>query len=173
MRLPELLFSFKGRIGRQSWWLASLAVGVIAGMLNSLIELAAKVTGNGAIDPETNEFEPSGVFLVGVLAVTVINAWINYALCTKHLHDRERSGWWLVVQAGLILLMVAIAVGAMALSEAERNPFLVAAGVVGALAFALSLWLFVLLGFLKGTQGPNAYGPDPLAERRADAELKA
>jgi uncharacterized membrane protein YhaH (DUF805 family) len=30
MRLKELRFSFKGRIGHQTWWLASLAVGVIA-----------------------------------------------------------------------------------------------------------------------------------------------
>ena len=92
MRLTELLFSFKGRIGRQSWWLATLYTMedalVVGGMLNSLIDLAAKVTGNGTIDPETNEFEPSGVFLFALLAVMVANTWINYALCTKRLHDR-------------------------------------------------------------------------------------
>lgn len=37
--LKHLLFSFTGRIGRQYWWLASLAVAVIAGMARSLIEV--------------------------------------------------------------------------------------------------------------------------------------
>jgi len=30
------------------------------------------------------------------------------------------------------------------------------------------LWLLVPLGFLKGTKGPNRYGPDPL-EAKAGA----
>ena len=29
--------------------------------------------------------------------------------------------------------------------------------------FALALFFFVDLGFLRGTRGPNRYGPDPLA----------
>jgi len=44
MRLTELLFSFKGRIGRQYWWLTSLAVAFVAGMLNSLVEVANQLT---------------------------------------------------------------------------------------------------------------------------------
>jgi uncharacterized membrane protein YhaH (DUF805 family) len=32
----------------------------------------------------------------------------------------------------------------------------------------LSLWLLIDVGFLKGTQGPNRYGPDPL-ETKVDA----
>jgi uncharacterized membrane protein YhaH (DUF805 family) len=29
--------------------------------------------------------------------------------------------------------------------------------------FAISIWALVELGFLRGTSGPNDYGPDPLA----------
>jgi uncharacterized membrane protein YhaH (DUF805 family) len=29
-------------------------------------------------------------------------------------------------------------------------------------AFAISIWGFVELGCLRGTDGPNTYGPDPL-----------
>lgn len=154
-------------------WLASLAVGVIAGMTNSLIEVAAKVMGNGAIDPDTNEFEPTGVFLIGVLVIAAVNAWINYALCTKGLHDRERSGWWLVAQPGLLIVALAIAFAGFALPEAEQTPLLVAAVISGVVAIVFSIWLFVWLGFLKGTQGPNAYGPDPLGAQQTDAKLQA
>jgi len=38
-------------------------------------------------------------------------------------------------------------------------------------AFAISVWLFVQIGFLKGTEGPNRFGPDPLGAARDDAQL--
>jgi uncharacterized membrane protein YhaH (DUF805 family) len=33
------------------------------------------------------------------------------------------------------------------------------------------IWLFVEIGFLKGTQGPNRFGPDPLGAPQSDAKL--
>ncbi|MEO1397450.1 MAG: hypothetical protein AAFU56_01120, partial [Pseudomonadota bacterium] len=34
--------------------------------------------------------------------------------------------------------------------------------VVTAIGFGLSIWALVDLGFLRGTDGPNEYGEDPL-----------
>ena len=31
------------------------------------------------------------------------------------------------------------------------------------MSFAITVWAIVELGFLRGTLGPNRYGPDPLA----------
>jgi uncharacterized membrane protein YhaH (DUF805 family) len=45
-----------------------------------------------------------------------------------------------------------------------------AVGVVMATS-VLMLWLVIEIGFLKGTQGPNRYGPDPLAKVHADAKF--
>jgi len=78
-----------------------------------------------------------------------------------------------VAQAGLILLTIAVAFAAFGLPETDRQAVFVVAGILGAVVIALSLWLFVLLGFLKGTPGPNAYGPDPLPTRPTDAKLQA
>lgn len=39
------------------------------------------------------------------------------------------------------------------------------------LIFGVGIWLFVEVGFLRGTQGPNRYGPDPLGQTQADAAL--
>jgi uncharacterized membrane protein YhaH (DUF805 family) len=44
-----------------------------------------------------------------------------------------------------------------ALSESE-----VVASGAGLVSFAISIWALVELGFLRGTPGPNQYGPDPL-----------
>ena len=34
--------------------------------------------------------------------------------------------------------------------------------VLGVASFVISIWGLVELGFLRGTVGPNPYGPDPL-----------
>jgi uncharacterized membrane protein YhaH (DUF805 family) len=171
MRLTELLFSFKGRIGRQYWWLTSLAVAAVAGMTSSLIELAAKVSGSGAIDPETQQFEPSAPFLLGIFAIALLNAWISYALSTKRLHDRNRFGWLLVWQVLLLLGALLLAMAGFLVPEDQRKACFVAAGGLGIAAIIYSFWLFIELGFLKGTMGPNGYGLDPLGASRADATL--
>lgn len=131
--LKHLLFSFNGRIGRQYWWLTSLAVAFISGMANAVIEVAAKTSGHGAIDPQTQEFIPSWPYIVGILALGLLNVWISYAVAAKRLHDRNRTGW---VTVALI-----------------------------------ALWILVELGCLKGSAGPNRYGPDPLGQPKADSML--
>jgi len=35
--------------------------------------------------------------------------------------------------------------------------------VLHVISFAISVWAFVELGCLRGTVGPNRYGPDPLS----------
>jgi uncharacterized membrane protein YhaH (DUF805 family) len=90
--------------------------------------------------------------------------WISFALCAKRLHDRDRTGWWLVVQAVAILVAIIPLVVALTLQEEQRQPWYIASAVVGAAVFAFTLWLFVEIGILRGTKGPNGYGPDPLGD---------
>ena len=37
--------------------------------------------------------------------------------------------------------------------------------ILGLAGFGISIWALVELGFLRGTVGPNQYGPDPLEGR--------
>src|SRR6266511_1957009 len=57
-------------------------------MLNGTLEFSAQSTGNGAIDPDTNAFEPTGPYAVALVVVALVNMWISFALCAKRLHDR-------------------------------------------------------------------------------------
>ena len=58
------------------------------------------------------------------------------------------------LDARVILIVVAIAV------PSEQAPLWYAlAGGASVAAFAISVWLFVEIGFLRGTQGPNRFGP--------------
>jgi uncharacterized membrane protein YhaH (DUF805 family) len=171
MNLTELLFSFKGRIRRLHWWIAALAVGVVSGVLTSILELAAKASGSAIVDPETYAIEPTGLFGIALLAVGLANTWITFALCVKRLHDRDRTGWWLVWQSLVLILAVIVTVVAIALPKEQAPAWYVIAGIAGIVALGISIWLFVEIGFLRGTQGPNRFGPDPLGGTRADINL--
>jgi uncharacterized membrane protein YhaH (DUF805 family) len=61
MSLTDLLFSFKGRINRKPWWLATIAAGLVASVVTAIIEIAARSSGHVAIDPVTNRVEPTGI----------------------------------------------------------------------------------------------------------------
>jgi uncharacterized membrane protein YhaH (DUF805 family) len=97
--------------------------------------------------------------------------WINFALTIKRLHDRDRTGWWLV--ALYLVIIAAVVLGVVTLMQPERQRESLNPAAVGAViaASVLMLWLFVEIGFLKGTQGPNRYGPDPLSQPHSDAKL--
>jgi uncharacterized membrane protein YhaH (DUF805 family) len=70
------------------------------------------------------------VFAIIGFAAAILLTWMWIAIDVKRYHDRDRSGWW------LLLLLIPV-----------LGP----------------LWLFVVLGFLKGTEGENRFGADPLA----------
>jgi uncharacterized membrane protein YhaH (DUF805 family) len=109
----HLLFAFDGRINRAKFWLGLVSVWV------ALIIF-------GGIARATNS--SFGWLLFAIVYVGVI--WVGLAVSIKRWHDRDKSGWWVLI--GLI-------------------------PIIGA------LWALIETGFLEGTDGPNQYGPDPLA----------
>jgi uncharacterized membrane protein YhaH (DUF805 family) len=171
MSLTDLLFSFKGRINRKPWWLATIAVGAAASVITAVIEVIARSSGHTAVDPATNQIEPTGLLGLAVLAVALANMWIGFALSVKRLHDRDRNGWWLLWQVLIVLVAVILIVVAIAVPEEQRPLWYALAGGAGLAALVISVWLFVEIGFLRGTDGPKRFGPDPLGAMRADAQL--
>jgi uncharacterized membrane protein YhaH (DUF805 family) len=174
MTLIQLLFGFKGRIRRLHWWVAALAVGAVSGVLTSIVETAA---GGSAADPESYAIERTGVIGVALLLVALANSWINFAISVKRLHDRVRSAWWLVWQVLALSVAVIAVVFVTALVTAKSDAAgliavgYVIAGVSSLAALVISIWLFVEIGFLRGTPGPNRFGPDPLGAAGSDAKL--
>jgi len=171
MSLTNLLLSFKGRINRKPWWLATIAAGLATSIITAIIEIIARSSGQTAIDPVTNQVEPTGIFGVLVGIVGLVNMWIAFALGAKRLHDRDRTGWWLIWQLLILVLAVMLVVVAVTVPQEQRAVWYALAGAAGLAAFVISVWLFVQIGFLCGTSGPNRFGPDPLGIARADAQL--
>lgn len=136
MSMSSLLFSFRGRINRKPYWIVSVALWVAVAVVVAL----------GA----SGDFE---FWLLAAFMILLIPiGWISVPLAAKRLHDRNKSAWWLVVFYGLPGLL-----------ESMRNLVGGAEIVLLIASMAISLWALVELGFLRGTPGPNDYGPDPLA----------
>jgi uncharacterized membrane protein YhaH (DUF805 family) len=150
MDWQSLLFSFRGRINRAKYWLAVL-VFVVA---DAVLGLLGWVLDNGV----------AVQILSFVVNLAVLIASI--AVCIKRLHDRDRSGWWLLL----------FYVGPVAVALIGGFFFWAAADTVGMSAewsylglrlcllggIALAIWGFVEIGCRRGTAGYNRFGPDPL-----------
>ena len=100
--------------------------------------------------------------MIAFFIVIIPTFLASLALAAKRLHDRDKSAWWLLL---FYLVPAVLDATAQALGEATG------ALVLTLLGAAISIWAMIELGFLKGTQGPNRFGPDPLGATQADASL--
>jgi len=165
------LFSFKGRINRAKYWLATLII--LCWMIFVLLilatlawvfgiyggPLAINIIGISASIPLADDDAPSKVSLLPQLVtipLTLLFGCCYAAVSIKRLHDRNKSGWWIVP------FIVATGVYDQ---FADRLGGSYAAAVLGLAVFILFNWGLVEMYFLKGTRGPNRFGPDPLAPR--------
>ena len=141
-------FSFRGRTNRQRYWVTGIIIFVlffVAALVVSAISWAIPLLG-----------VPGGLCFLGVIAATVVAALANGA---RRLHDRGKSAWWLLLFSGLPAMLSVPA----ELVKFSADPGVQAAGAVFALlGLPFSIWGLVVMGFLKGTAGPNKYGDDPL-----------
>lgn len=175
----ELFFSPRGRIGRQTWWFGALGFVGVAFVLALAITLPllsetitslgeAPIGGGGMAERFAvliQRMSLAGLILYAVLAYPL------YCLCVKRRHDRGSSGWDLLVYgllAAVPSLIFAFGWG-IDLSDFGDDMILpVETRWMTILSSCLSLfglYLTVVMGLLKGTAGPNAYGPDPLAQK--------
>lgn len=132
--LGALLFGFSGRINRAKYWIA-VAIYVVATIIAWVL---AFVVGFGML----------WFIIIGIVYIAMIVSGI--AVGIKRLHDRDKSGWWLL----LFYLGPTVLSGIGAATGAQI--------IFGLASLAISIWMFVELGCLRGTMGPNQYGPDPL-----------
>jgi uncharacterized membrane protein YhaH (DUF805 family) len=150
MDWTTLLFGFNGRINRGKYWLA-----VLIYLLVWIAFVAASIMWLGGFDMDRMFSMVGATLLLWLIAIVIIVAsiWSGIATGIKRLHDRAKSGWWIV----LFWFGPSVLSGIGSTSAASTS------FVFHIASFALTVWAFVELGCLRGTTGPNEYGPDPLA----------
>ena len=92
MSLGRLLFSFKGRIGRAQYWVASLFVGGLLVVIGLLFEHYVP----GGYVPASSAHAPGTAETVIPLAAFPL-IWSLLAIGAKRCHDRGKPGWFQVV----------------------------------------------------------------------------
>ncbi|XUJ36453.1 DUF805 domain-containing protein [Bradyrhizobium japonicum] len=89
--------------------------------------------------------------------------WIYLATAIKRLHDRDRSGWWLVPFFFLPGLYNQFS--DLLPNSTWMLPFWLVASI-------LWLWGFVEMFIVSGSVGDNRFGPDPLAKTEDGSSLQ-
>ena len=146
--LLSLLTTFTGRISRRQWWIGLVVISV------------ADIAGGMLINPDyffADERPPKSrldtlwqiALLVPMTAITV-----------KRFNDTDHPAWfgYLIPAFGLFGLYVV-----QHLREWTNELVLTALFPILLLMCAYALFTFANNGFVRDTDGPNRYGPDPLA----------
>ena len=153
MEWKSLFFSFRGRVNRAKYWVVIVIVAVVDGILRGVGFVAEQRAGDSLAALLT--LLAIALIILGVAAAFFI---AGLAVATKRLHDRDKSAWWLLV----FYLLPAVLAGTGAGVTLATDSWL-GIGLFGAVASSIGIWAFIELGCLRGTPGPNRYGPDPLA----------
>jgi uncharacterized membrane protein YhaH (DUF805 family) len=162
------LFRFDGRINRAKLWLAMLVLLCWMILLVALAVAVGSLFGDPGpssfgttdlfklMDPDTyRSLTPAGLPLLLVkLVATPVILWVYFAASIKRLHDRDKSGWW------MLPFFVLPGVFDQFTDRLPDSYFLMLPGLV---VFALGIWGFIEMYCLKGSTKTNRYGADPLA----------
>ena len=147
-RWVQVLTGFRGRLRRRDFW-----IGVI---LLLLVEIVLSFLFVGIMRPAgATELELAALWLA--LAILV---WVSAALIVERLHDRNKSALWYPLFG--LAPAICYRLGEV-FSSNISNELSPAQLGFWLLSLLLWLWAVVELGFLRGTKGPNRYGPNPLA----------
>jgi uncharacterized membrane protein YhaH (DUF805 family) len=177
--LIPLYTSLNGRIGRKTWWLASIALAVVILIIEFLILAplgfsysmnAASLTAANTADAAAASAALAGEFhksIWAALIVTLIFGLPIVALGVKRRHDRGNNGYDFMVFYAIVIvldLLQALGLGYTTLEVASGVSMPVPSmplTIINMLVGIYGIYLLVVLGFLRGTPGANQYGPDP------------
>lgn len=162
MSWSQYLFSFRGRINRARYW---RFVGL------TLLFTAAMLAGIGiGASRGVGRTPPLVPIVVGVLvfAAFIVFVVASLAIYTKRLHDRGKSAWWLVLFTLLPATTNVLARAAETLSTPSAQAL---GALIGLIGLPFSIWGFIEIACLRGTEGTNRYGADPLGPGESVAEV--
>jgi uncharacterized membrane protein YhaH (DUF805 family) len=134
----RLFFSISGRLPRAMFWGITFALCLAGALLAMPLTALPGVSG-----------VPAFFAIVGLVNCV----WALAAV--RRLHDRGKSGWWL-------LLLALGELPDLLRPYRQVENLWVRAGVIGLslLGYAVIIWVFFELFAMPGSIGPNRYGPD-------------
>lgn len=141
MSIPELLFSFRGRASRRTFWLWNAFYFLMIITVATLVK---------------NLFPESDSMVLPVILVLLVIP--DLAITGKRWHDRGKSLRWLVLHLPLVLTRFMIPV---AEAGGQFQPSMVQS-VISLSAMACGAWIFAECGLFEGNKEENQYGKPPI-----------
>jgi uncharacterized membrane protein YhaH (DUF805 family) len=160
----QFYFSPHGRISRSQFWLKGLlpiwGIWVVLYILLIAVAVGGSAAGAGVFG-----------FIFGIYTLVII--WPALIIYIKRIHDRNKSGWFILIPIipGILLSIIwgVAVVGIISSGISGSQPstgVLIGAGaftwILLLAHFGISIWFFVEFGCLRGTIGDNRFGADPV-----------
>lgn len=158
---------FSGRSPRKEFWMFFLFT-IVVNIVLSLVDVALGLGGHAT----TYSTAGAGAYSAGG---SLSDGWLgnlwslavfipSIAVGVRRLHDLDRSGWW---YAGPLILMVCGGVMfALGMRGAFTGAGMSGSGMIGVALLVIGgiMGIVLLVWFcMRGTEGPNRFGPDPYA----------
>jgi uncharacterized membrane protein YhaH (DUF805 family) len=151
-RIKLLYTTAGGRLSRKDWWIGVIGLIIASLVLTSILALVGL----------------GGPYGWGQLIAYVILFYPGWCIGIKRRQDRDNNGTdfkVLMGLSGLLTLLQALGIG-VNMVDVGNGTFMPMPDMWLSLLFLLmgvfGIYMLVQLGFLRGTPGPNNYGPDPL-----------
>jgi uncharacterized membrane protein YhaH (DUF805 family) len=136
-------FSFRGRTSRAPFWVTTVAIGLVIYIAANLVAMLGRFSQPVAIG----------------LQVALLPLLVAYlAVAVRRLHDRNRTGWWMLLFGFAPGFLSGLAWGGLSVGSLKQTSAL----AIMVIAVMVAGWALVELGILKGTPGANRFGEDPL-----------
>lgn len=155
-------FRFNGRARRSEYWwffLFQILVSLAADIADNALHLGVAMAPYGAGHHGWGHNGP----IHGLVSLLLF--FPALAVAVRRLHDTKNSGFLLL---GFIVYLIAMLIAVFWLlgwgwytgtwNDMHDIPIVAALALI---AFLYALWLFILT-LMKGTNGPNKYGDDPI-----------
>jgi len=169
----QKLTSLEGRTSRLPYWLASLVIMLFSLCSYIVLSLVFDLPLLPQYRYETADALVAHKQSQGILSLVnfLVIAYPSFAVMAKRLQDRGKSWIWNVLYLGpSVAFSVLSALNLATIPRHSLNGNFVGfptllGGLTLIALFIIGLVSIIDLGFLRGTPGPNRFGPDPLAEK--------
>lgn len=128
-----LLTSFEGRISRQPFWLSILVLLIFEWVVMIVLGMVFGISMMGGMDPGMDPEAAASAAMTGMVPLVIVSLLFLYPALAIYTKRWHDRG-----KSGWWTLIILVP-------------------LIG------SIWMLVECGFLRGTEGPNQYGNDPLA----------
>jgi uncharacterized membrane protein YhaH (DUF805 family) len=141
----RLYLTTDGRIGRQTYWIGAIALGVVSIIISFVF----------------SRFLTGAALTIFAIIWQLAISYPAYNLMAKRFQDRDKPSTYALYAIIAFFVLTVISLFTAPVPGESAGALSIIFGLV---TLAIAIWILIELGILRGTVGSNQYGPDPVAE---------